>query len=242
VRSSAWWSSAWARLPLLRDCSATEERALLGLGLIGTLLGVTTLAPLGARPLAALIGWPLRLRGVPGDLARQNAMRNPRRTASTAAALMIGLTMVVGMGVFASSLKASFGSALTESTKADLFLSPASLQAGQFSPEASKKAAEVPGVRIVSQTGWGQARIAGGDQTFSSVDPATVDDALVLDVSAGSAGDLGTDGLLVAKATATSTAGRPATWCRWSSRRPASTSSGWPASSTARASSTRRTS
>jgi putative ABC transport system permease protein len=110
--------------------------------------------------------------------------------------------MVVGMGVFASSLKASFGSAITESTKADLFLSPASLQAGQFSPEASKKAAEVPGVRIVSQTGWGQARIAGSSQTFSSVDPATADEALILDLSAGRAGDLGTDGLLVAKTTA----------------------------------------
>ena len=46
----------------------------------------------------ALIGWPLRLRGMPGELAQQNAMRNPRRTASTAAALMIGLTLVVSVG------------------------------------------------------------------------------------------------------------------------------------------------
>jgi len=176
--------------------------ALVGLGLVATLLGVTTLAPLAARPLAALIGSPLRLRGVPGELAQQNAMRNPRRTASTAAALMIGLTMVVGMGVFAASLKASFGSALTESTKADLFVSPASFQSGGFSPEASKAAAEVPGVRTVSPTGWGQARIAGGSATFSSVDPATVEDALILDVSSGRARDLGTDGLLVGRSTA----------------------------------------
>ncbi len=50
---------------------------------------------------------------MPGELAQQNAMRNPRRTSSTAAALMIGLTLVVSMGVFASSLKASFGDVIS---------------------------------------------------------------------------------------------------------------------------------
>ena len=87
---------------------------LLGLGVPTALIGVITLAPVAARPLAAAIGWPLRLRGVPGDLARQNAMRNPRRTASTATALMIGLTLVISMGVFSASLKASFSGLLEE--------------------------------------------------------------------------------------------------------------------------------
>src|SRR3954454_17046235 len=77
-------------------------------GMVAALIGVITVAPLAARPLAGIIGWPMRSRGISGDLARQNAMRNPRRTASTATALMIGLTLVVGMGVLASSLKASF--------------------------------------------------------------------------------------------------------------------------------------
>ena len=73
------------------------------------MVGVTISLPLAVRPLAAVIALPLRLRGLPGELAKQNAMRNPRRTSSTAAALMIGLTLVVSMGVFASSLKRSFG-------------------------------------------------------------------------------------------------------------------------------------
>jgi putative ABC transport system permease protein len=60
----------------------------------------------------------------------------------------------------------------------------------------------VPGVRLATPTGWGQARIAGGTQTYSSVDPKAVEDALVLDVSAGRASDLGTDGVLVARAAA----------------------------------------
>jgi putative ABC transport system permease protein len=169
------------------------------LGIAGTLVGVLTLAPLGARPLAALIGSPLRWRGVHGDLARQNAMRNPRRTASTAAALMIGLTLVVSMGVFASSLKASFGTILGDSAKADLYLATSSVQAEGFSPAVIKDVAAAPGVAYVSATGFGMARFAGADGSYSSVDPATVEKALKLDLSAGSARDLGTTGVVVSK-------------------------------------------
>ena len=93
-----------------------------GLGLLAALVGVMVSLPLAVRPLAALIATPLKLRGMPGELAKQNAMRNPRRTSSTAAALMIGLTLVVSMGVFASSLKASFGDVISDQTNADLYL------------------------------------------------------------------------------------------------------------------------
>ena len=51
-----------------------------GLGLVAALVGVMVSLPLAVRPLAALIATPLRLRGLPGELAKQNAMRNPRRT------------------------------------------------------------------------------------------------------------------------------------------------------------------
>jgi putative ABC transport system permease protein len=91
---------------------------LFGLGLVAAMVGVMVSLPLAVRPLAALIATPMRLRGMPGELAKQNAMRNPRRTSSTAAALMIGLTLVVSMGVFASSLKASFGDVLSGKTNA----------------------------------------------------------------------------------------------------------------------------
>ena len=162
------------------------------------MIGAITLAPLASRPLAAVIGSPLRWRGVSGDLARQNAMRNPRRTASTAAALMIGLALVVSMGVFAASLKASFGTILGEATNAKLFVAPASAQGGGFSPEVSKVVRDVPGVTAVSPTGFGQAKFAGGDiSQFSSVDPATVERALNLEITDGSAKGLGADGVLV---------------------------------------------
>ena len=176
--------------------------ALLGIGIPAVLIGVLTLAPVAARPLASFIGRPLRLRGVQGELARQNAMRNPRRTASTATALMIGLTLVVSVGVFAGALKASVGDTMSESTKADLYLSRASVMGEGFSADVSNVVAGVPGVKAVSPTGWGEARFAGTGSPFASVDPATIADVVKLDVSSGSAKDLGDDGLLVGKSVA----------------------------------------
>lgn len=167
------------------------------LGVLATMVGVITLLQLAARPLAALIGSPLRLRGVRGDLARQNAMRNPRRTASTSAALMIGLTLVVSMSVFASSFKASIAPVLASSTSADLYITSASAQAEGYSPEATRVVADLPGVAAVSASGWGQARFAGKGSSFSSVDPATATKAFKLHFDSGAGDDLGTDGLLV---------------------------------------------
>jgi putative ABC transport system permease protein len=178
--------------------------ALFGLGLLGIVGGVIILLPVVARPLASLIAVPLRLRGMPGELARQNAMRNPRRTSSTAAALMIGLTLVVSMGVFAASLKASFGDVIAGSTNADLFVTASSTQAPGFSPEVIKAVKAVPGVDKVSASGWGQARFAGEDSSYAAVDPATAADVLNLGLSSGSLSDLGTDAVVVQKAAATS--------------------------------------
>jgi putative ABC transport system permease protein len=177
---------------------------LFGLGVLGVIVGVIVLTPLVARPLAAAIGRPLHWRGVSGELAQQNAMRNPRRTAATAAALMIGLALVVSMGVFAASLKASFGDLLDDSTNADLYITTTTTQAEGFSPEAVKAAAEVDGIETISPNGFGEARFDGQGGSYTAVDPATVEDVLNLELSAGSAADLGTDGVLVSEDTAES--------------------------------------
>ena len=170
-----------------------------GLGVAAAAVGVIVVSPLLARPLASVIGGALRWRGVPAELAEQNAKRNPRRTASTATALMIGLALVVGMGVFASSLKASFGDLLDDSTNADLYVSPSSSQADGFSPTVLPAVAAVPGVETLSPTGYGEARFGGVSTSYSSVDPATVGELLNLDITSGSAADLGTDGVLLSK-------------------------------------------
>jgi putative ABC transport system permease protein len=180
-----------------------------GLGVLAAIVGVITALPLVVRPLAALIAAPLRFRGVPGELAGDNAARNPRRTSATAAALMIGLTLVVGLGVFASSLKASFGDVLSDRTDADLFVATSSASAPGFSPSVVDAVRAVDGVDEVSANGWGTARFDGADASYSAVDPATAGDVMNLEVTKGSVEDLGRNGVLVASDAAAENGWRP---------------------------------
>ncbi len=174
-----------------------------GLGLVAAMAGVMVALPMAVRPLAAAIATPLKLRGMPGELAKQNATRNPRRTAATAAALMVGLTLVVSMGVFASSLKASFGDVLSDNTNADLYVATSSAQAPGFSPSVIDTVQDVEGVDEISGTGWGQARFDKADNSYSAVDPTNAEEVMNLNVSQGSISDLGKDGVVVAKEAAT---------------------------------------
>ncbi len=103
-------------------CSARETNgaSLVGLGAAVTFIGVAMLSPLAARPVAGGLGAPLRRLSIQARLGRENAMRSPRRTASTAAALMIGLGLVSMVAILAASLKASFDAALTETLRGRL--------------------------------------------------------------------------------------------------------------------------
>ena len=86
---------------------------LIGAGFLGVFLGVALLAPLLVVPVATVIGWPVRrLRGAAGLLAGENARRNPRRTALTAAALMIGLALVTCVAVLTNSVRVSTNNAI----------------------------------------------------------------------------------------------------------------------------------
>lgn len=176
---------------------------LFGIGLVAVLVGVIVSMPLAVRPLSSLIATPMKLRGLPGELAKQNAMRNPRRTASTAAALMIGLTLVVSMSVFASSLKDSFGEVIGDKTGADLFVTASSSQGPGYSQSVVDAVRAVPGVEEISASGWGEARFNGADSSYSAIDPANAGELMKFDLSAGSLSDLGADGVVVSQSTAT---------------------------------------
>ena len=188
---------------ILSALYAGADMKIFGVGLLAVLVGVMVSLPLAVRPLTTLIATPLKLRGLPGELAKQNALRNPRRTSSTAAALMIGLTLVVSMGVFASSLKASFGDVISDQTNADLYLSSSSVQGPGFSPAVIAAVQAVDGVDQVSAGGWGEARFDNGDTTYSAIDPATAEEVMNLEVSQGSIDDLAEDGVMVSKQMAT---------------------------------------
>jgi putative ABC transport system permease protein len=175
-----------------------------GGGALIVFFGVTVLGPVIARPASRLIGSPLpRLRGMSGQLARENAMRNPKRTASTAAALMIGVGLVGFVTIFAASAKASIAHVVDTSVKADFLVTTSGFNSG-LPPEIESKLAAVPGVKIASGVRFGSVKIANSVQFIQGVDPKVVEQLFDPGVEQGRLTDLGTDGIAVYDKTAAS--------------------------------------
>ncbi|MGZ4431493.1 MAG: ABC transporter permease, partial [Gaiellales bacterium] len=145
-------------------------------------LAVAMVSRYVVRPMARVIGWPLeRMFRMTGRMARENAMRNPGRTAVTSAALMIGVGLVVFVAVFANGLKSSFLGALDRSIKSDLIIQ-ASNNGTQIPAAATRVAASVPGVSAAAAIKFDQAKIGnGGLDTINGVDPATFGRVYVFD-------------------------------------------------------------
>ena len=110
-------------------------------------IGVAILGPAFARPVVRLLAWPLpRLRGITGTLARENASRNPRRTSTTAAALMIGVALVGFIAIFAASAKASIDQIIDESFSGDLIIDSGQFVNGGISTDLADAVRVTPGV------------------------------------------------------------------------------------------------
>jgi putative ABC transport system permease protein len=179
--------------------------AIVGLGAVLTVAGAVVLGPVAARPAAALLGTPVaRLRGMTGGLARQNAMRNPRRTAGTASALMVGIAVVALFTVFAASLKASLDDTIDRSFGGDLVVNTGAFGGGGISPQLAQDVGELPEVDLAVGVGQGAARIDGSTKELSIADPADLSQVLDLGVSDGSLSGLGDDTMAVSDATAES--------------------------------------
>ena len=95
----------------------------MAVGAIAVFLGVTLLSPLFVGTVTRVVGWPMtKVTGVAGSMAQRNAARNPRRTATTAAALMIGLALVSTALVVGASIKEHVGTTINEVATADYFV------------------------------------------------------------------------------------------------------------------------
>lgn len=132
----------------------TDAQAPMGLGAVLVVIGVFVLTPLLSRPLIAAAAPVLRVFGVSGKLARQNAVRSPRRTAATASALMIGLTLITAMTVAAVGVQSAINKMASDSIKADYVVSMSNH--GYLSPDVAEKLAGVEGVTASSpmRNGW----------------------------------------------------------------------------------------
>ena len=181
---------------------ATGPRLLLlGLGVLLLFFGVSMNAPKVVRPLAAVLGAPARsIGGAPGILARDNATRNPARTASTASALMIGLALVTFVAIFGAGIRSSFEDAVNE-----LFIGDyAVTSTNTFTPiEAAAGQALVgkPGIEDVSAIRAGSARYLGSNNDLTAVQP-NLNKTLFMKWTQGSdavPGELRNDGFFASK-------------------------------------------
>ncbi|MGB2952799.1 MAG: FtsX-like permease family protein [Gaiellaceae bacterium] len=169
----------------------------LGLGLVLLFVGVSIFAPRIVPPLASVLGWPAtRVGGAAGTLARENAMRNPGRTASTAAAVMIGLGLVTFVAILGQGLRTSFESAVNQLFVGDYALT----STNTFQPltvKAEQALRKTPGLETVSGIRAGSGKYLGKVHNLTAVEP-NVAKVIRLDWKEGSSAvpaQLGPDGM-----------------------------------------------
>ncbi|MEU8786469.1 ABC transporter permease [Streptomyces sp. NPDC048637] len=168
-----------------------DGRLMMGAGAVLLLIGVFILTPLLSRPLIALAAPVLRGFGIAGTLARQNAVRNPRRTAATASALMIGMTLITGLTVIAGSVQKGVGKMATDSLKADYVVSMATQT--PLSPDVAKKLSSLDEVTAVSplrESASGRPGDAPGSGNLTGVNGKDFAKLTHLKFTKGSLGEL----------------------------------------------------
>jgi putative ABC transport system permease protein len=152
---------------LFGGASAGTGAGLVGGAAVAIVFAVSLFSPRLVPPLATIAGWPLeRLRRLTGRLARENAQRNPSRTAVTAAALMIGLALVTFVTVFAAGLKSSVAQVVDENFAGGLVIE----NSDGFSPipsGAARAASRIPGVETVATIRSAQAKLLEGGRAGS---------------------------------------------------------------------------
>ena len=179
---------------------------LVGLGAVLIFVAAGMLAPLVARPMSSLIGRPFAaMVGMAGRLGRENSMRSPRRTASTAAALMVGLALVATIAVFGASISRSATSSIDQAISADYVVTATGTGAGGFSTSAAAAARQVPGVTAVANVFVGQFEVRRAVTSLTAVSPRDLSATIILRVQSGTgAPALAAGKLLVDSTTANS--------------------------------------
>ena len=185
-------TAAWVNADL------EQRRLVMGLGAGGVIIGLLIISPTLARPVVAALGLPFRLLRPSGRLAVRNIVHNPRRTANTSGALMVGMALVCAGATLAASFNASTADAVDKSLKADLVVQPATIGSlgTRLSADKAKEIAAIDGVKETSSYSIYTDSVTkpDGSQTPTAtvivVDPATYSKAYDVSASAGSMTDL----------------------------------------------------
>jgi putative ABC transport system permease protein len=155
---------------------------LVGVGALAIVIARGILAPLVARPISSVLGRPLAgLLGTPARLGRENSMRNPGRTAQTAAALMIGMSLVSTIAVLGASFSKSAKHSVDSAVNADYIVSGK----GGFSKSVIGAVSRLPGVGTATVVYHGQFEVRGSLSNLVAASPADLSRTVELHLTAG---------------------------------------------------------
>ena len=166
-----------------------QSLIVLGLGMLAVLVGVALLSPLLARPLIRGFGVMFRPLGSVGRLATENSLRNPRRTAATASALMVGLALMALMSILGSSASASTDEAIESSLTSEFVVSNAIGQ--PFSTDVADQIRKLDSVETVASLRYASPEVKGGGTAWmAAIDPKDFADVMDVPMIAGTIGTL----------------------------------------------------
>ncbi|MGH2717875.1 MAG: ABC transporter permease [Actinomycetota bacterium] len=186
---------------LVIGLTRSKNISTVGIGALLIFIGVAILLPLIATPLARLIGIPAQPLGITGRLGQENAARNPRRTAATSSALMIGVAIVAAIATIASSALASFDGVFNHEFLASYVVSSTGADFPQAAAETALR--QAPGVTTLSGFESLTFHLNQTSKTVDGIDGTQGPKVLKIVMASGSVGALAKGQLLVDQTTAT---------------------------------------
>lgn len=176
------------------------DALLLGAAVLLIVVGVLLLGPVMSAPVARVLGAPIeRFRGVTGTMARGNVQRNPSRAARTAAPVLIGVALVTGASVFATSIKAQLRDTIGDQFIGDYVINSTNGGSLSFGQEFVDQVNALPEVGAATGLGFTVLQYADrpGGAFASTVNPVTAAELLDYDFVEGDFERLTVDGLLI---------------------------------------------
>ena len=170
----------------------------LGLGVLFVFTAVLIMGPGISRPVALTLGQPIRkIRGVTGGMARQNAARNPKRTARTAAPVLIGVALVTAFASFASSFKSEIRDTIGSQFKGDFAISVSNNGFGGLPITLVDEIGALPEVAQATGLGFATITLDGKGRFVQVINPKTTAGLIDLEMVSGSQSALSANGILV---------------------------------------------
>lgn len=203
VRRRLIWAGAMAVIGVAAIAAviAGADAVLLAVGVIGLFAALLLLGPALAKPMARFIGAPVQaIRGITGTMARGNVQRNPRRTARTAAPVLLGVALVTGASVFAASIKAQIRDVVGDTFQGEYVINSTNGGSLSFSQEFVDTLNGLPEVGNASGLGFAFVATADGKAAPGAViNPDTAGGLVILNFEQGSVADLTPDGVLISR-------------------------------------------